>query len=166
MVDRCRWTGNECDALVVTMDLRIIDLEVKISRSDLKADAKKDKWWKTSPKDWALRPDGTMGAVDTPDKKLTWPPKVWKHYYVMPRDIWRPELEGSLPSEASGILLVSEQQVGDTPYGISLYRRAKPNRDAEKLLPQQVMDIARLANIRMWDAYDMKASAQETQACS
>ena len=43
IVPNCNWTGNECDLLVVTPDLRIIDVEVKISRSDLKADTKKNK---------------------------------------------------------------------------------------------------------------------------
>jgi hypothetical protein len=42
LVDNCNWTGHECDVLGVTTDLRIIDVEVKISRADLKADAKKD----------------------------------------------------------------------------------------------------------------------------
>jgi len=46
LVDNCSWTGHECDVLGVTRDLRIIDVEVKISRADLKADARKDKWWK------------------------------------------------------------------------------------------------------------------------
>ena len=45
LVDNCNWTGYECDVLAVTTDLRIIDVEVKISRADLKADAKKNKWW-------------------------------------------------------------------------------------------------------------------------
>jgi hypothetical protein len=44
-VPNCNWTGHECDLLVVTDNLRIIDVEVKISRADLKADAKKEKWW-------------------------------------------------------------------------------------------------------------------------
>lgn len=45
MVPNCNWTGYECDLLAVAPDLRIVDIEVKISRADLKADAKKDKWW-------------------------------------------------------------------------------------------------------------------------
>ena len=46
VVDNCIWTGHECDLLCVTTDLRIVDVEIKISRSDLKADAKKDKWFR------------------------------------------------------------------------------------------------------------------------
>ena len=45
LVENTSWTGHECDLLGVTMDLRVIDVEVKISRADLKADAGKDKWW-------------------------------------------------------------------------------------------------------------------------
>lgn len=45
VVPNCNWTGHECDLLVVTENLRIIDVEIKISRADLKADAKKEKWW-------------------------------------------------------------------------------------------------------------------------
>ena len=41
MVPNCYWTGDECDLLVVRNDLRLVDVEVKISRSDLKADAGK-----------------------------------------------------------------------------------------------------------------------------
>jgi len=35
LVDNCNFTGYECDVLAVTQDLRIIDIEVKISRADL-----------------------------------------------------------------------------------------------------------------------------------
>ena len=42
VVPNCSWTGDECDLLAVTKDLRVIDVEVKISRSDYRADAKKD----------------------------------------------------------------------------------------------------------------------------
>lgn len=36
LIDNCSWTGYECDVLAVTTDLRVIDVEVKISRADLK----------------------------------------------------------------------------------------------------------------------------------
>lgn len=41
VIDNCQFTGHECDMLGVTKDLRLIDIEIKISRSDLKADIKK-----------------------------------------------------------------------------------------------------------------------------
>ena len=41
VVPNCSWPGSECDLLVVTPSLRIIDVEIKISRADLLADTKK-----------------------------------------------------------------------------------------------------------------------------
>lgn len=39
VVPNCNWTGYEADILAVTENLRLIDVEIKISRADLKADA-------------------------------------------------------------------------------------------------------------------------------
>lgn len=165
VVPNCTWTGYECDLLVVAPDLRIIDVEVKISRADLKADAKKDKWWHREfagyePYEYT----GRSGNVISKGKRAIynkiprrWPPKVWKHYYAMPKEIWKPELTEFI-NERSGILLLSEQQ----GYGVissasqivvSVERQAKPNRDAEKISPAAAVDIARLASLRMWESY-------------
>lgn len=146
LVDNCNWTGYECDVLGVTTDLRIIDVEVKISRADLKADAKKDKWWHAQGWDWQKRDYASKTALE-------FPRKVWKHYYAMPADIWKPELLDSLPSESSGVLLLERNKFGMTVF-IKCVRRAKPNKNAEKLKPEQAIDIARLANLRMWEAYN------------
>lgn len=157
LVDNCGWTGHECDVLAVTTDLRIIDVEIKISRSDLKADAHKDKWWHRYY-------DGTTEEVTLPGGRkcqrqvqqrtpLSHPPKVWKHYYALPAEIWKPELVECLPSPASGILLLREQRNSHTPIAVHVERRATPAKDAPRLKPEQVMDIARLANLRMWEAY-------------
>lgn len=136
----CGWTGHECDLLVVEKGLRIIDVEVKISRSDLKADLKKDKWWQNRP--WS-RSNAVPGGV-----RRDWPPRVWKHYYALPVDIWKPELLEFLPA-TSGVILLGRQGATDVMH---LRRRAHPNRDAQKLLPHECIDLARLAGLRMWDA--------------
>jgi len=149
LVDRCLWTGYECDVLGVTVDLRIIDIEIKISRADLKADAGKDKWWQRQYGAWL--PAERRQQVTTTARP--WPPKVWKHYYAMPADIWKPELLDRLPSPHSGVLLMRRQEHGD-PVVARCERRATPNRDAERLTPQQAVDIARLANLRMFAAYE------------
>lgn len=156
LVDNCSWTGHECDVLAVTTDLRIIDVEVKISRADLKADARKDKWWRRVY-------DGTYETYTACGREyrrpvqqsvaLQWPPKVWKHYYALPADIWRPELIECLPSPMSGVLLLKESRTNSGVVEVRCERRATPCRDATRLRPEQVMDIARLANLRMWDAY-------------
>lgn len=152
LVDNCNWTGYECDVLGVTTDLRVIDVEVKISRADLKADARKDKWWQ---RNYA---EGSSVA-------RLYPPKVWKHYYAMPADIWKPELVDCLPSPASGVLLLSKTgATKSNPDGgviwVKCVRRATPSKDAARLKPEQVMDIARLANLRMWEAYHRRDVAQ------
>ena len=142
LVDRCNWTGNECDVLGVTTDLRIIDVEVKISRADFKADAGKDKWWHRPGWLWnQTRPDPTH---------RDWPPKVWKHYIAMPADLWMDSLLECMPSPASGLLLVREHR---GRVDINCHRRAKPSKDTYRLTPAQAVDVARLANLRMWDAY-------------
>jgi len=144
LVDNCNWTGHECDVLGVTNDLRIIDVEVKISRADLKADAGKDKWWQR------------MGWPDIcgPEQLHPHPRKVWKHYYAMPREIWKPELVDCLPSPASGILLLRQNHGGTAPPVIvDCVRRAIPAKDAYRLTAAEALDVARLASLRMWEAY-------------
>lgn len=156
MVNNCNWTGNECDVLAVTTDLRIIDVEIKISRSDLKADAKKDKWWHkyyTGEYETVTSKSGRISERAIETKELRpWPPKVWKHYYVLPFEIWEQDLEKFLPSESSGILFIHDWR-GSGHHQIVVHRQAKPNKDAHRLTPQQTVDIARLASLRMWNAY-------------
>lgn len=157
MVDRCNWTGNECDVLGVTQDLRIIDVEVKISRSDLKADAKKDKWWHRLTYAEAQERGVDFWEYREP---VTHPRRVWKHYYALPADIWKPELESCLPSPASGILLLRESRDRSGRVLIDFIRRAIPNRNADRISPEQAIDIARLANLRMWEAYAQRDAAK------
>lgn len=156
LVDNCNWTGHECDVLGVTTDLRIIDVEVKISRADLKADAKKDKWWHRSYGPWI---PGT-NRQELISKAREHPLKVWKHYYALPKDIWKPELADCLPSKSSGILLVLAPAYPGGIVTVKCERRATPAKDAYRLKPEQVMDIARLANLRMWESYKREADAQ------
>ena len=158
LVDRCNWTGHECDVLGVTTDLRIIDVEIKISRADLKADAAKDKWWHRFGTAYAGT-DPATGRIryHQPDPVARqWPPKVWKHYYALPADIWTPELLDALPSAASGVIVLREH-IGVIEANVM--RRAKPNHDAGRLTPAQVVDIARLGNLRMWSAYEERDGA-------
>lgn len=143
LLPNCSWPGSECDLLGVTPNLRIIDIEIKISRSDLRADAKKDKWFHN----WDWKIDGPWGTQSPESRrKREWPAKVWKHYYVMPKEIWTPELLRDI-QPISGVLLLGDRH-------ITCERAAKPCRDAEKISAEDAIDIARLASLRMWDAYD------------
>lgn len=152
LVDNCNWTGHECDVLAVTTDLRIIDVEVKISRADLKADAGKDKWWHRfiSGYEEAQASWGAYRKAVHSQVARQWPPRVWKHYYAMPAEIWRDDLMAALPSPKSGVLLLHARDGGRLD--VVCRRRATPDRNAQRLSAEQAMDIARLANIRMWAA--------------
>jgi len=162
LVDNCNWTGHECDVLGVTTDLRIIDVEVKISRADLKADAKKEKWWHRVFAGYGPREEvrDSQGKLMMVRQESIWnstarvhPPKVWKHYYALPKEIWKPDLLDCLPSQASGVILMQEQRSTQTPVVAEVVRRATPAKDAHRLTPAQAVDVARLANLRMWEAY-------------
>lgn len=159
MVPNCNWTGHECDVLVVTTASLIVDVEIKISRADLKADAKKDKWWIHHPK----RYDGKLGVVvGPPDTPRDWPRQVWKHYYALPKEIWTDDLLDAMPSKVSGVLLLEQTSRGNVCYEVR--RRATPNKDPYRLKEQETLDIARLANLRMWDAYARLDLAQKALA--
>jgi hypothetical protein len=133
IVPNCQWTGHECDLLVLTADLRVIDVEVKISRADLRADQHKDKWWH---------------RIDGLREHRNWPAWVWKHYYAMPAGIWKPELLADI-NQTSGVLLMQGDPADCHPH---VERPAKPNRHAKRVSPAGAVDIARLANLRMWEA--------------
>ena len=145
VVPNCSWPGSECDLLVVTPNLRVIDVEIKISRADLKADARKDKWYHS----WDWRRDGNYDRALR--KPRQWPHRVWKHYYALPRHLWDTALLSSLPSPNSGVLLLYPDK-HDGGLCIRVERQAKPDRQADKISPEDAIDIARLASLRMWDA--------------
>lgn len=147
IVPRCHWAGSEADLLVVHKDLRLTDIEIKISRADLKADYGKDKWIDNPIRYWSRR----NTPVATPLVKRQWPAKVWKHYYALPSEIWDDSLFTHLPP-ASGVLLLRKDGRYDNGIAIWPKRHARPNRDAKPISAADAIDIARLANLRMWAA--------------
>jgi hypothetical protein len=140
LVDRCNWTGSECDLLIVTGNRYLIDVEIKISRADFNRDAKKEKWF---------RYPTALGDGKT---RVQFPEKIWKHYFAMPAEIWNDEMMFKMPSTRSGILLLHRN--ADGRIRATVRERASINPDAEKLQPEQCLNIARLANMRMWNAYE------------
>jgi len=157
-VPNCLWPGSECDLLVVTPNLRVIDVEIKISRADLKADLGKDKWWNSLG--FARRADGRFVSEKV---RREWPRRVWKHYYVMPATMWKPEFAGIIPP-ASGVVLADTQEANGRTYEfVKSWRRAKPRRDADRISAEQAIDIARLAGLRMWEALAKLEDASQEQ---
>lgn len=134
----CMWTGHECDLLVVHHSLRLIDVEIKISRADLKADVEKEKWWRRAY-GWP--------AVGPP-QRLDWPQKIWKHYYVFPAEIWKDDLLDVLPPR-SGIIGYYERDGGFAR--VRPIRRVTCNRDAEPITAAQALQISRLVSVRYWN---------------
>ena len=62
---------------------------------------------------------------------------------------------------ASGVILMREQRNSTTPAVAEVIRRAIPAKDAHRLTPSEVVDIARLANLRMWEAYKKVEDTKE-----
>lgn len=140
--------------LAVTANLRIIDVEIKISRADLKADARKEKWFHN----WDFWVDGPYDKNRR--KPRQWPQKIWKHYYCLPAEIWDSSLLECLPS-VSGILLMYPGKANGE-LRLRVERMARPNSQADRLSPEDAVDIARLASLRMWDAHQ-KIEKSETR---
>lgn len=138
----CNFTGHECDLLVVRHDLRLVDVEIKISRADLKADRHKEKWLK--PIEWI---DWKLG--NKPREPRPYPAKIWKHYYAVPKEIWKDELYADI-QPISGVLLIKD--FGERPF-LSIQRQAKPNKDAVPIDARDLCKIAKLTSDRMWAAY-------------
>lgn len=143
----CTHLGFESDLLVVHRTLRLIDVEIKVSRADLKADIRKRKWWQ-QPDYWRQH------EPRPPAVRLEWPRNVWKHYYAVPVEIWKPELVEFLPA-VSGLLLIHKNRVEHK-------QRAKPNPFAEPLKTETAMTIARLVSVRYWQ--HVRGIAAVTQA--
>jgi hypothetical protein len=138
IVPRCEWTGHECDLLVVTANLRVIDVEIKITRQDFRRDRHKDKWIELGP---AFANDAWVAPDDRKLGPALWPPKVWKHYYLVPQDAWNCNLLPQI-SPKSGVIALSVNSV-------EIVRRARANKDAPELTALQVMGIARLAKAEL-----------------
>jgi hypothetical protein len=150
-VDNATWPGHECDLLVVTPNLRVVEVEAKISRADLRADAKKEKWWQRAHAWREPKPDPVP---------LSHPRNVWKHYYAMPATIWRDDMLDFMPA-SSGVLLLTARPWSDhVSVAVKCARRSKPSRDAKPLPAESVAAIARLASLRMWDAYERERIAR------
>lgn len=144
IVPECGWTGHECDALVVARNLKIIDLEIKRSRADLLADLKKDKWWRADIQSWDHRLQR-----HTRRRAMHWPPRVWKHWYAVEQPAWSADLLPRLP-EGSGVIVF---ECKPRTVKAEVVRQPQPNRAAELLDPQSLLDLCRLSNLRLWDCY-------------
>lgn len=145
VVDNTYAMGSECDLLVVTRNLMAVDVEIKISVADLKRDRTKDKWIQ---QDHSYYRYGEQRPAPAPRH---WPSGCHKHYYVLPEPIWRDDLiEHCQPQ--SGVITIALRDDGSL-HSLVVKRRVTANTSAKPLTHAKVVDIARLASLRMWDAY-------------
>jgi hypothetical protein len=144
VVDNTYHLGDEADLLIVNhRNLHYIDVEIKVSRADLKADRHKDKWRSSAPA-W---PRGTQ----RPETPLEWPRRVWKHYYCVAEPVWQPELLEHV-GPRSGVFTIRIDDDGHFG-GIRVQRKCTANPAAKPATPEEIIKLAYLANVRMHEAY-------------
>lgn len=149
VVPNCNWTGFEADLLVVRRDLRLVDIEIKVTRQDLKADAGKDKWLDIDYSGWNI----PMARRRELAPRRTHPVKIWKHYYCIPKELWTDGIEDCI-NPASGVLFIKGHPHAPERPLITVKRHARPCRDAKPIDADGLCHIAILSSNRMWDAFD------------
>src|SRR6266404_1723655 len=97
-IDNTYHAGDEADLLLVTPRLHLIDVEIKISRQDLKADRAKDKWRSVPPY--------YHHGPRCPEVVREWPRGIWKHYYCVAEPIWQDSLL-EFVAPRSGVFTIS-----------------------------------------------------------
>jgi hypothetical protein len=156
-IDNCSRLGNECDLLVVTKSLQCIDVEVKISRADLKQDSAKDKWFESF--DYRRH---NYAEYRKTRASVHWPTRVWKHYYAIAANIWCDDLLQYCQPK-SGVVVV---ELGSSGYirSVTHKRKAVANPDQQPASIHLLRDLARLTSYRLWDAR-AELDAARAQLC-
>lgn len=129
--------GWEADVLIITRALIAHEYEIKISRSDFFADAKKDKhrhitMWRESK--GSYRHSGSLGDYDL---DVMQPPNYF--WYIVPHDLVRVD---ETPSFA-GLMYVSMN-------GIVVMKKA-PKLHGEHLTEQHLFQVCSAMNFRYWN---------------
>ena len=113
--------AHECDLLAVSRSGYAHEVEIKVSRSDLLRDQKKDKW----------------------KRKQKMIRTLW---FAIPR-----ELEASVPDipEHAGVILVWWEE-GHREAKCKTLRKPKINTDCRKLRDKEILHLGHLASLRIW----------------
>jgi len=141
----CHAAGYEADLLIVRHDLRLMDVEIKISRKDLKEDKTKDKWFK----EWDFAAHGWRSPRPEEREPVGHPNKIWKHYYALPEEIWDEKLWPDIQPNSGVILIRSNSAI--RPW-LRILKQAKPNRAAQPIGLDEFKKIANSLSFRMWRA--------------
>jgi hypothetical protein len=119
-----RYLTYEIDVMVVTASLYAYDIEIKVSASDLRRDALKDKWRYCREQHYFR-----------------------KSYFAMPETMR--QHQDLVPAHA-GIILVSYNERRYW-YDAKVVREPVVDKLAEKVTESELAQLGRLAMLRMWD---------------
>ena len=112
---------HECDIFVIRQSNYAIEVEIKISLSDLKAESKKGHTHSST--------------------------KIREFYYAIPNDLLDSCIE-HIPPHA-GILTCERNKYNDI-VKTNIYRKAKINTKARKLTDKEVLKACHLGTMRIW----------------
>ena len=120
--------NHECDLFIVDKNNFVTEIEIKVSKSDLKKDATK----------------GHKHASN----------KIKYLYFAIPQEMDRKDCLELIPDHA-GIYVVSKKEVGSISNPFSIVkvdkkRMAKPNPTAKELEPKDIRKLSYLMQFRFW----------------
>lgn len=119
---------HEADLLLVSPRHWLTEVEIKVSRSDFRIDAEKEKW----------QLPGVSKRI-----KFFWyamPARVWERC----QDVWR--------APGAGVVVVHEEvSLHGGWHRVEVVAEAEPNKEARKLNAGEVAKLGRLMSLRYWD---------------
>jgi hypothetical protein len=124
----------EADLLAMTSSGYLIEVEIKISLSDLKRDTVKTKW--------------NCRAFDQ---------LVSRFYYAMPASLWSKNGVPECVREGAGVISVERDRNGVLR---TRMEREATRTSARPLTPQQQFDLARVGSYRAWSPYQRHRQRQ------
>jgi hypothetical protein len=121
--------NHECDVLVLEKDNSFTEIEIKVSKADVKKDLTKG-----------------HGHNDK---------RIHKLYFAIPEELYRPDVIELIP-ERAGIMVVSKQTVTSwngttkTKTEIQIKRKPVPTKEKHIATPEQIRKLAYLQQFRFW----------------
>jgi hypothetical protein len=129
----------ESDVISITRTDFVHEFEIKISRADFKADAKKDRArWLVDP---VIRRDWLDGVHERPVKRPNY------FHYVVPKGLIEP---GEVPEYAGLIYVNKLPQRFALSWLINTVVKEPKRLHSEKIDGRQLAQLARAVNIRYW----------------
>ena len=138
MLNNTYWPGHESDMLVITRDMKAIEIEIKISKQDFKADRLKKKW---------------SGFTVHKHSKSKVKNKIWKHYFCMPSHLYSKDILEFLPNPNCGVILLKMHKCGTITH--HFVKNAKAFKNCSLLSKRDVYNVARLVNLRYWNKLEV-----------